>query len=137
MNGSMARDLMLTTGQDFAIQIFTTDYRGDPVPFSIPAFMTCRDTVGQIIFETTMEGEPDEDAMILTSEANGLIQVTIPRVITGRIPSGMYSYDIWATLNDTSTADVYPEGQFVPVLSGRVRVGRRITVVPIAEEIAP
>lgn len=121
------QDLSFSTGQDFSFQVVITDHRGDPVPFSLPAQMTCKDSVGQTAFATTMASETGLEASITTSEINGLIQVTVPRQVTAKIPSGMYYYDIWATLSGDESDATYPKGQQTPVVSGRIRVTGRLT----------
>lgn len=123
------KDMVITQGQDFAIQVVISDHRGDPVPYSLPAQMTCKDQVGQTAFTTTMDSETGDEAMITTSEMNGLIQVTVPRKVTAKLPAGMYVYDIWATLNDAESSSIYPEGQQSPVVSGKIYVSSRVTVL--------
>lgn len=125
-----SKNLMATQGQDYAFQVWTTDHRGEAVPYTIPAKMTVKDKVGQIAFETTDDSSAaSTDAVILTSPVNGLVQVTVPKAILQELSPGTYVYDIWATVIDTDTASVFPEGQTVPVQSGRFTVRSRTTVM--------
>lgn len=130
------RNLVATQGQDFAFQIWTTDNRSEPVPFTIPAKMTVKDKVGQDAFETSEDtADAGIEALILTSPLNGLIQVTIPRAVLAELPAGTYLYDVWATIVDEASTALFPGGQLVPVSSGRFIVRSRTTVME--EEIVP
>ena len=103
------RNVIATQGQDFAFQVWTTDHRGEAVPYTIPAKMSVKDGVGQTLFETSDDSSAaGTEAMILTSPINGLVQVTVPKAILQTAPPGSYQYDIWATIVDADTAYVVP-----------------------------
>lgn len=128
-------NLILKRGQDAAFQVWVTDNRNEAVPFTIPARMTVKDKVGQVVFETTDDpSAAGTEAMLLTSPTNGLIQVSIPRSVLAMIPPGTYLYDVWATIVDAETVSVFPDGQQVPVVSGRLTVTARQTVM---EDLTP
>lgn len=128
-------NITVKQGQDAAFQVWVTDNRNESVPFTIPAKMTVKDKVGQIVLETTDESTAaGTEAMVLTSPVNGLVQVTIPRAVTVDIPPGTYIYDVWATIVDIETAAMFPDGQQVPVISGRLTVTARTTVM---EDVTP
>ena len=137
-------DLVITIGMDFACQFWVTDHRGVQFPMDLPARMTVKDNLGQVLFETAgspgtvYEQPPDPltEAVLVTSPTAGMMQVTIPRGLTSYWTAGTYYYDIWATINDTDSQlvgatgaqqPIFPTGQQLPITKGRFIIRNRTT----------
>jgi hypothetical protein len=129
-------DLICTVGQDAAYQFWCTDHRGEPFPMEPPAVLTVKDKLGQTLFEThgmptsSSDSTPDpmNDAVLVTSPSNGMLQVTIPRGMSRDWSPGIHHYDVWATITDqdaqlTSAGGtlipIFPMGQQLPIAQGR------------------
>lgn len=134
----MEADLVITIGMDYACQFWVRDHREDPLPLTYPCRMTVRDRVGAVLFTTysPAQDDPDDPAddfdmasvpLLAPSEVNGMLQLTIPRIITSRWKLGNYYYDVWGTVMDQEATALFPNGQQVPVAKGRFLVGNRIT----------
>lgn len=126
-------DLIVTVGQDVAFQFWITDHRGQPVPIAEPARMCVRDRLGMILFETSgpYTGTPDplQDPILMVSDVNGMVQVTLPRGLTSRWTPDRHRYDVWATVVDADNIALFPEGQQAPMAAGTFIIRTRTTVM--------
>ena len=133
---AITRNIIAKRGQDLAVQWWSVDHRGEPIPYERPAKLTVKDSVGQLVMETTDDSaQAGAEALLLTSPYNGLIQLTIPRALLAPITPGIYRYDLWATVIDPVTISLFPGGQLVPVSEGTFTVTKRITVMTDEEII--
>lgn len=120
--------LVIDQGEDYTAQIIWTDGRGTPHPVTLPIRLDIMDATMPVLSLTT----PDEDwpegtiPEITYSSELGLIQIHIPRGQTSAVPPGMYTYDMFASVDD---GGVYAGVQQQRIMAGSVFVNKRMTVM--------
>lgn len=121
--------LVIEQGEDFSAQILWTDEWGAPQQLTAPMRLDIKSAdVFPVLSLTTPETNiPDNEIPLISYSADiGLIQIHIPKSMTVALKPGVYTYDMFVTVND---GDAYVGNQVVRLLVGQVLVNRRITVM--------
>lgn len=119
-------DLVIDQGEDWSCQIYWTDFYNNPHKLAHPLRMEIRSSLGQTIH--TLNSDEDFPAgsiePIAWSNETGWIQLHIPEESTKTFPPGIYSYDLFVSVNDGA---VYAGHQQVRLIYGSMTVNARVT----------
>lgn len=121
--------LIVDQGEDFSAQIIWTDDQGVGQKLKAPMRLDARGSSQfPVLSLRTPEVDPPDGSIpeISYSPDIGLIQIHIPKTMTSVIPSGVYQYDMFVTIND---GNAYAGDQVVRLLVGQLIVNQRITVM--------
>ncbi len=119
-------DLVIDQGEDWSCQIYWTDYYNNPHKLAHPLRMEIRSSLGQTIHTLVSDTVVPAGtiAPISYSTDTGWIQMHIPDETTKNFPPGIYSYDLFVTVNDGGK---YAGNQAVRLIQGSMTVHARVT----------
>lgn len=120
--------LVIDQGEDFTAQIIWTNGRGEPNKVTLPIRMDVVDTTVPVLSLTTPAEELPQGEVpeISYSTELGLIQIHITKEATSALVPGVYSYDLFASVDDGA---LYAGNQVQRLIAGVVTVNKRITVM--------
>jgi len=114
-------------GEDFTAQVVYTDDFDEPYRVVSPCRMDIKNTAGavQLSLETPDTVLPDGAIPeIALSDEIGMLQLHIEDSVTEALVPGVYSYDLFVTVND---GNAYAGNQRQRLIYGEVVVNKRIT----------
>jgi len=96
-------DFLIDVGEDWAFQMYWTDQYDDPIQVINPMKMTVKDSLGATV-DTYISGSDTPvggQLQYLTfNTETGFIQLSLPDSYTNTLTPGIYSYDLWAHVDD-------------------------------------
>jgi hypothetical protein len=119
-------DLVIDQGADFTAQIVWNDFTDNPIPVTLPMRMSIKSPYGQVMLTLFPPDElpPDDVPAMTYNTDSGLIQIHISKTQADTLVGGVYSYDLFATVDD---GDAGTGDQLTRLLYGDVIVRPRIT----------
>lgn len=120
-------DFVIDQGEDWTTQLIWSDYSDNPVPVTEPMRMQIKSPYGEIVHTLVVPNPPlppDEIPPITYNTTSGLIQLHIPAAITTTINGGLYSYDLFVSVDDGAA---FAGFQLSRIIQGQVTCRARIT----------
>lgn len=119
-------DLVIDQGADFTAQLVWNDFTDNPIPVTLPMRMEVKSPYGQVMLTLFPPDElpPDDVPAMTYNTDSGLIQIHINKEQADTLVGGIYSYDLFVTVDD---GDAGTGDQLTRLIYGDVIVRPRTT----------